>query len=348
LSRKFIVFLLILIVALDLSSCVPEPKRYEAEFLQLFDTKTTIIGYSRSKSDFSEMAQLIYDNLKSYHELYDIYNDYDGINNIKTINDNAGISPVKVDRKIIDLLLFSKEAYELTNGKVNVAFGAVLRIWHDYRTAGIENPEQAAVPPMEELTAAVAHTDINKMVIDEESSTVYLKDPEMSLDVGAIAKGYATEMVARLAEENGFTNGSISVGGNVRTIGEKGGKLGKWNVGVQNPDRESEQTNLVLLSISDMSLVTSGNYERFYTVDGVRYHHIIDPVTLMPASYFNAVTILTPNSGYADALSTAVFNMPYDEGLALIESLEDAEALWVMPDGEVRCSSGFQAYIKST
>jgi len=338
---------IILTVALFLTSCASEPKRFEAEFLQLFDTKTTIIGYTKSKEDFADKVRVIYDNLKAYHELYDIYNDYDGINNIKTINDNAGISPVKVDRKIIDLLLFAKEAYEMSNGKVNVAFGAVLKIWHDYREAGIENPDEASIPPMELLTAAAGHTDISKMIIDEEASTVYLEDPEMSLDVGAIAKGYATEMAARIAEEIGFTNASISVGGNVRTIGDKGGKLGKWNVGVQNPDRDSEPKNLVLLSISDLSLVTSGNYERYYMVDGMRYHHIIDPETLMPASYFTAVTVLTPDSGYADALSTAVFNMPFEESLAFVESLEDVEALWVMPDGELRFSSGFQSYIKN-
>jgi thiamine biosynthesis lipoprotein len=100
------------------------------------------------------------------------------------------------------------------------------------------------------------------------------------------------------------------------------------------------------LNLENLSLVSSGDYERYYTVDGVRYHHIIDPNTLMPARYFKAVSIVTENSGLADALSTAIFNMPYEKGLQLIEDLEGTEALWVMPDGTMKYSSGFEALIK--
>lgn len=343
--KKLTAIFLILILIFNLAACVNAKngkKRYEAEFLMLFDTVTRIIGYSDSEEEFSGQIDQIYDNLKQFHQLYDIYNDYEGINNIKTINDQAGIAPVKVDQRIIDLLLFTKEVYELTGGKVNVAFGSVLRIWHDHREAGIENPERAALPELDQLKAASGHTDIDGVVIDEANATVYLPDPEMRLDVGAIAKGYATEQVAVIAEKNGFTNGLISVGGNVRAIGIRGdGEL--WKVGVQNPyDPDEDITNVKL---SDVSLVTSGVYERYYTVDGKRYHHIIDPVTLYPAAYFLSVSILCPDSGLADALSTAVFNLPYEQGLALIESLPDTEALWVFPDKSVKSTPGFEDYI---
>lgn len=330
----------------NLSGCsFNKQKRYEAEFLLLFDTVTQIVGYANSKEDFSEYAQLIYDNLKEYHELYDIYNDYDGINNIKTINDNAGIKPVKVDKRIIDLLLFSKEAYELTDGKVNVAFGAVLEVWHDYREEGTEDPETAELPPMDVLKEKVKHTDINKVIINEADSTVYLEDKEMSLDVGAIAKGYATEMVTNIAVEHGYKNGMISVGGNVKTVGGKGDSKEDWKVGIQNPDLEADNKELYILNFKDDSLVTSGVYQRFYTVDGKQYHHIIDPETLMPSDYFTAVTILCKNSGMADALSTAVFNMPYEEGKEFVENLPDTEALWVFKDGSKKFSTGFEDYI---
>lgn len=339
---------MILISLVSLTACsttVSNKNRYDAQFLVLFNTVTKIVGYASTKEEFSEYSQMIYDELKVYHELYDIYNEYEGINNIKTINDNAGVKAVKVDQKIIDLITFGKEGYEITGGKLNIAMGSVLQVWHKYREEGLEDSLTARLPDMAELQEKNKHTDINKVIVDEENSTVYLEDPEMRLDVGAIAKGYATEQVGKYAYEHGFKNGMISVGGNIRTVGEKIGKEKTWNVGIQNPDLESDKQNLYVLDLSDKTLVSSGDYERYYTVDGVRYHHIINPQTLMPATYYTAVSILADNGGFADGLSTAIFNMPYEEGLALIESIPDTEALWVFKDGSMKYSSGFSDYI---
>ena len=336
-----------IMIIMNISACSnKEQTRYEAEFLELFDTATMIVGYANSKEEFTEYSQLIYDDLKEYHELYDIYNDYEGINNIKTINDNAGLKPVKVDKRIIDLINFSKEKYTITNGKTNIALGSVLKIWHDYRTEGIEDPEKATLPPIDKLESAAKHTDINNIVIDEANSTVFLNDTEMSLDVGAIAKGYATEQVSRNAKENGFISGIISVGGNVRGIGSKADSNEQWSVGIQNPDKESENNILKVVNLLDMSLVTSGNYERYYTVNGKRYNHIINEDTLFPSEYFASVSIICGNSGTADALSTAVFSMPFEKGLELINSLDNTEAMWVYTDGEIKYSENFEGFIK--
>lgn len=336
-----------LMLLLQVTACSSVKKtRYEAEFLVLFDTMTKIVAYMDSKEAFSRQSQFIYGRLKEYHELYDIYNNYEGINNMKTINDQAGKKPVKVDKKIIDLLKFSKQAYLKTNGKVNIALGAVLKIWHDYRTEGNENPEHAKLPPMDELKEAAKHTDINKMIIDEANSTVFLEDPKMSLDVGSVGKGYATEMVSQAAEQNGFTSGLISVGGNVRAIGTKGGTKKLWNVGVQNPNQEAQNSVLKIAYLKDMSLVTSGNYERYYIVNGKIYHHIVNPETLFPSDYFTAVTIVCKNSGMADALSTAVFNMTFEEGMKFIDNLPETGALWVLNDGQVKYSTHFEQLIQ--
>lgn len=346
-GKRIASLILVIIVLMNLTGCaVKEKTRYEAEFLVFFDTVTKIVAYSESKEEFTEYAQLIYDTLEEYHQLYNIYDDYEGINNIKTINDNAGIQPVKVDQKIIDLLLFSKEAYELSDGMLNVAFGSVLRIWHDYRERGIDDPDNARVPAMEELEEAAKYTDINKVIIDEEASTVFLEDPHMSLDVGAIAKGYATEQVSDITYEAGYTDGLISVGGNVRARGEKGENHEYWSVGIQNPDMDAEESSLFVLNLKNLSMVTSGDYQRYYTVNGEIYHHIIDPDTLMPAAYFSAVTIICEDSGMADVLSTAIYNVPYEQGLKLIESLEDTEAVWIFRNGEVVFSSNFEKLIK--
>ncbi len=344
--KRIIAIILLAVTLLSLTSCgTPEKKRYEAEFLELFDTVTQIVAYSESKEEFTRQSQLIYDTLKEYHQLYNIYNDYPGINNIKTINDNAGKAPVKVDRKIIDLLLFAKDWYQKTDGELNVALGAVLKIWHDHREEGSEDEENASLPDIEELREAKKHTDINKVIIDEANSTVYLEDPEMSLDVGGVGKGYATEQVCLEAQKNGFTSGLISVGGNVRAIGGKGTKEDFWNVGVQNPDKESEKKTLGIVYIKDMSLVSSGIYERYYTVNGKRYHHLIDPETLFPAENCAQVTILTKDSGVADAAAKAAFILPFDQALPYINALPDIEAMWVFQDGSIKYSDGFEAYL---
>ena len=342
--KKFFLLIIVCIITLNFSACSSDKKsRYEAEFLMLFDTVTQIVSYNSSKEEFSDYSQLIYDNLKEYHELYDIYNSYDGINNIKTINDNAGIAPVKVDKRIIDMLLFAKEEYKNSNGKVNVAFGSVLKVWHDYRTEGIDEFENAALPSMNEIKSAAEHTDINKIIIDKNASTVFLDDPQMSIDVGAIAKGYAVERVTEIAIENGFKSGLISVGGNVRAVGKKDGNK-FWNIGIQNPDKSSENKTLHKVNLSDMSLVTSGDYQRYYTVDGKNYHHIIDPVTLYPANYFTAVSIICKDSGKADSLSTALFNMSLEDGKKLINNLEDTEALWVLKNGNIEYSNNMKNF----
>ncbi len=345
--KRLMIFFILSIICTNLSACNKKTAiRYEAEFLTLFNTATKIVAYSDNKETFEKNAQFIYDNLKKYHELYDIYNNYEGLNNLKTINDQAGIMPVKVDKEIIELLNFCKEQYEHTDGKVNIAFGSVLRIWHEYRTEGIEDIQNAKLPSYEALAEATKHTDINKIVINEEESTVYLSDPKMSLDVGSIAKGFAVQKVIESAIQSGFTSGLISVGGNVYAIGNKGEGNKLWNVGIQNPFSEKEDLILEVVYVTNLAVVTSGDYERYYTVDGKNYHHIIDTKTLFPSEYFTAVTIICEDSGVADALSTAVFNMPFEEGLQYINALPNTEAMWLFKDGTTRYSDHFKDYLQ--
>lgn len=320
------------------------PEQYSETYLDVFDTVTQFIGYADSEEEFTEQAEVLKEELESYHQLYDIYSSYEGINNLYTINQNAGIAPVKVDQKIIDLLKFSINLYDQTNGQVNIAMGSVLSIWHDYRTVGINRPEDAALPSMTELEQAAEHTDIHNIIIDEEASTVYLADAEMSLDVGSIGKGYAVQMVAEYARELGYGNLVINAGGNVFAVGTREDES-DWVFGIQNPDLSSSETIMKTVSFSDKCLVTSGDYQRYYTVDGVEYCHIIDPDTLMPADYYKSVSIISNHSGLADALSTALFNMEYEEGLELINHIEGTEAIWIFEDGTIKYSDNFEDYL---
>lgn len=337
-----LILLLVLLCGCTAAPAKPDDtglNRYEATFLTLFDTVTTIVGYAETEEAFTDTAQAFHDELLEYHQLYDIYNEYEGINNIKTINDHGWEHPIKVDQRIIDLLLFSKELYTQTEGRVNIAMGSVLRLWHDARETGIADPSRAALPDQAALEQAAAHTDIDSIQIDVEESTIFLSDPEVKLDVGAIAKGYAVEQVCR----NTPSGLLISVGGNVCPTGPKPESGQPWVVGIQDP--EDPEQYLHTIYVEDVSVVTSGDYQRYFTVDGVPYHHIIDPDTNYPAGYWRSVTILCRDSGVADALSTALFTLPQEEGQALLDAFQ-AEAMWVRQDGTILYSPGFQAYIR--
>ena len=329
-----------------LPSCALQPQSYKAYSLDYFDTATTVTGYAKNQEEFDRISDEILTELGEYHRLYTIYHRFEGLENLCTVNElvEGQHRTVTVDRRIIDLLLYAKEMYTVTGGKVNIAMGSVLSIWHDYRELGMSDPASAELPPMEKLTEAAKHTDISCLIIDEESSTVTITDPAMRLDVGAIAKGYAVERVARSLEEKGITGYVINVGGNVRTVGAKGDGS-PWVAGIENPDTDAEEPYVAYLNLTGKSVVTSGSYQRYYLVNGKRFHHIIDSETLMPAEGFLSVSVVCKHSGQGDALSTALFCMPFEEGLALVESLPDAEAFWVLPDGTTRQSDGFAAYI---
>jgi len=335
---------LLLLFSLLLAGCTgtrePEKKQYTATFLTLFDTITSIVGRAESEQAHMEKAQAIHDELLVLHQLFDIYNDYEGLNNLKTVNDNAGVRPVVVDRPIIELLLDCKDYYELTGGRVNVAMGSVLVLWHEARNDSLEDMTNAYLPDPAALEAAAEHTDLSCVVIDEEASTVFITDPQVRLDVGAIAKGWSVQRIAQTAPEGLL----ISVGGNVCATGPKDENGTPWRVGVQNPDGGDDY--LHTLNITDQSVVTSGDYQRCFMVDGEFYHHIIDPDTLYPSQYWRSVTILCEDSGLGDALSTALFLLPYEQGLELAEKC-GAEALWVNEAGEMFYTPGFAAFIRT-
>lgn len=322
-----------------------QPERFSSHSFDYFDTVTTVVGYAESQEAFDAVSEQIMAELEDYHQLYTIYHRFDGLENLCTVNElvDGAHRTVTVDRRVIDMLLYAKEMHESTDGMVNIAMGSVLSIWHDYRSFGISDPENAELPPFDQLKAAAEHTDISCLVIDEENCTVTITDPKMTLDVGAIAKGYAVEQIARHLEEQGIEGYVLNVGGNVRTVGRRAdGK--KWTVGIEDPRGGDEY--LAQLELAGESLVTSGSYQRYYVVDGERYHHVIDPDTLMPARGYLAVSIVCRSSAMGDALSTALFCMELEAGMALIESLDGVEAAWTDESGKSHYSSGFSAYLK--
>ena len=184
---------MILVQMLAFAGCEEKAKatKFTNRYYDYFDTVTTVIGHAESQEEFDKVCEEIKTQLNEYHRLFTIYNRYLDLNNMVTINDvdDGKHNVVEVDKKIIDMLTFAKEMYDKTNGNVNIAMGSVLKIWHVYRNAGSDDPVHAELPPMEALEEAAKHTNIEDLVIDAENNTVFLADPNMTLDVGAIAKG---------------------------------------------------------------------------------------------------------------------------------------------------------------
>ncbi len=344
--------ILLAIVAslLLLSGCTPKEKeltQYTKRTLTAgFDTELVLIGYAYSEAEFDEYYELMRERYLYYNALFDHFKDYEGVNNIKTINDNAGIQPVVVDPVIIELLQFIFEYDDYNDQKFDMTLGAVLEIWHQYRDVGMmknQEGEPGVVPELSLLQEAKELTGSDLLVIDEENLTVFLTKEGASLDLGAVAKGWVTEQVALDLEEAGLTHGALNAGGNVRTINNK--PDGPWRIGVARPSTLNSSSVDTITLDGSISMVTSGDYQRYYTdADGNMLHHLIDPVTLMPANHFRSVTIVTPDSGVADLFSTIFFLHDYESGLELLDRYNADHpdspigVIWVI-DGDAQAPS---------
>ncbi len=353
--KKIISILLSLLCVCSLfsvfSACKPTKDENKKEYTTRsktvsyahFNTVSTLSSYGDiTDKEFDSYVKTVDEMLGYYHKLFDIYYEYAGVNNVMTVNKNAGKAPVTVDDELIAFLEYCKEMHTLTGGKTNVMFGSVLKIWHNVRELANETAgylDSGLLPTQTELTEAAKHTSIDFLVINKEEKTVYISDPEASIDVGAIAKGYAASKIAEKLKSLGADSMALNAGGNIVTIGLKPDG-DHWVTGITNPDKIVVNSLICKVKIGETSLVTSGDYERYFVSDNKAYHHIIDPETLMPANYFASVSIFTPNGGLADTLSTALFCMSYEKGLALIESIGGVEALWIYRDGTMKMTKG--------
>lgn len=342
---KSIIILCLFIISIFFSSCESSKyKKYTIIYTEYFDTVTTLTGYARSEKEFLLYANAVEAKLSELHKIFDIYNNYEGINNLKTINDNAGKYPIEVCEEILTLLELSFSAYESSSGAFDVALGNVLKIWHSYREEAMENDQNAKLPSVEELRAASIHCNINNIQINKNNGTVYLQEAGISIDAGAVAKGFAAQIAADSAREMGAESMLINMGGNVVAIGKPlDGKREAWGIGIRNPSPASGENDAIdIVRVCDKAVVTSGNYQRFYTVNGINYHHIIDPGTLMPASHYSSVTVICGDSAIADILSTSLFILSEDKGRELALSY-DADALWIYPDGKMSATDGYKS-----
>ena len=290
----------------------------------LLDTVVTLTLYGATEGDldaaFAEIRRL--------NDLLDAYSPFSDLGWLQAA---AGERPVAVSKETMELLTFAKDLYGRTGGYLDVTVGPLIDLW-DIRNGG-------HYPAEGELSRALGLLGMDDLVLDEAKGTAYLMRPGMRVDLGALAKGYIADKVKALLLDRGVESGVIDLGRNILLIGEKPGEA-PFSIGIQSPTDAGKL--LRVLSLRDRSLVTSGTYERYFERDGVRYHHVLDPFTGFPADRgLLAVTVLSSSSLWGDGLSTACLLLGVEGGRALIDSLPETEALFVLTDGTVQTTAGF-------
>ncbi|MGI6364348.1 MAG: FAD:protein FMN transferase [Bacillota bacterium] len=252
---------------------------------------------------------------------------------VARIDQAAGREPVKVSPETLEVLATALKYAPLTDGAFDITLAPVLRL---YNFA----PGQERRPTPQELEESLVLVDWRLLEVDQAERTAFLRKQGMKIDLGGVAKGYIIDAALELLASHDIRHGLVNAGGDIRLLGPKlDGSA--WRVGIKDP-RNPQVATFAIVEATGGAIVTSGDYERFFMEDGIRYHHIIDPATGLPASAARSVTVLAPTAELADLLSTAIFVLGPERGLALAESLPDVETIIWTREDEVRWSSGLK------
>lgn len=286
-----------------------------------------ITSVGSSEKVFGDAATKAFNEIKRIDDLMSRYKEG---SEVSLINKNAGIAPVKVGHELIEVLQEARSISELSDGAFDVTIGPLTNLW------GFDL-EKNVVPPKEKIEELKGLVNYRKLKIDEAASTVYLEETGMMIDVGGIAKGYSLAKAMKVFEDAGIKDVIINAGGNLNLRGVKKGK--PWRIGIQDPRDESKLIGTV--SITDISVATSGDYQRYFTQDGVRYHHLLDPKTGLPAKGLISATVIGRGKTSMDGLSSAVFILGADKGAALMKKV-GVEGIMLAEDGRITVTDGIK------
>lgn len=256
---------------------------------------------------------------------------------VDRINQQAGKEPVEVDPRTFHVIKESLYFSEVSRGKFDVTISPLLSLWK------FGTGEEGEPPSQEEIQEVLPLVDYKKIELDEENLTVYLPKEGMALDLGGIAKGFIVDEIAHFLEEEGVGHATVNAGGDIMTLGTRLDGT-PWRIGITHP-REREKI-IAIIPVSQEAIVTSGDYERFFTYEGERYHHILDPEKGYPAREVISVSVVAPDCMTADSLSTAVFVMGTQKGMDLLESLPQVEGLIVDNQEEIHVTHGLKDSIE--
>jgi thiamine biosynthesis lipoprotein len=253
------------------------------------------------------------------------------------MNQAAGMRPVRVDQDTIAVLESARDASVRTLGKFDITFGALADVWK------FDHDQDNRVPSTTEIAGRLPLVDYRRVIVDRSAGTAYIEQKGMRVHLGGIGKGYAVDRAVEMLRASGFSDFMVQFGGDLYVSGQPGD--GPWRLGINDP-RGVPNDSFATLEVRDATFSTSGDYERFFIANGVRYHHLLDPDTGQPARGNRSVTIVAASAMRADALSTGVFIMGAHQGMALIERLPDVEAVIVSADNEVLISSGLRGRLQ--
>ena len=266
---------------------------------------------------------------------------------LETLNASAGRGPQIVPKELTHLIARSLEFGNITDGAFDITFGSVGRLWN-FKT------DPPVVPTAQDLNSALQHVGWQSLKVDLKKSTVHLP-AGMRIGLGGVAKGYGVDRAMAVLLKHGIEHGLVNAGGDLKALGRDLKAKPSTRTNSQPPTPEQQTAPLweitikhprnrdrfiAKLPISNRSVVTSGDYERFFEVDGKRFHHILNPATGLPATGCMSATIVAPDAAMADALATAMCVMGVERGLALIEKIKRVDAILVSLDGKVHLSSG--------
>lgn len=336
-AAGILVFLSMVFMA---GGCSSEKEYSSQQFLMDTVIDITVSSGSQDKSRIA--VETAFDEIKRIADLTDrfplkgsrAYN----VSDVCRVNDKAGLEPVQVGDDVLTMLELSKQYSKITGGAFDVTVGPLMDLW------GFGS-EQQKVPGDTLLGQKLSLVGMDKVHLDREEKTVYLSKRGMSIDLGGIAKGYAAEKAAQVLKEQGIDRGVVNAGGNVVVLGSKN-RREPWRVGIQDPRNSNDLIGV--LSLSGQAAVTSGDYQRFFEKNGVRYHHLLDPATGQPAREAISVTVVCDSSTRADILSTAFFVMGREQALDLANRLEGVEVIFVGPDKRITVSSGLKELVEIT
>ena len=307
-------------------------KKYTTKF-QMMGTFIDLVVYH---SDGELLIKEAYHQLCQYAQRFTVNqpaaNQSDG--DVMRINRSAGIAPVPVDAELFHLLKIAKAVSQDKNNPFNIAIGPLVKLWR----IGFKD---ARVPSTTEITERLALVDPDQIVLNEPERTVFLREPGMEIDLGAIAKGYFADQVKQMLVNAGVESGFISLGGNVVTIGHSPSNANRaWNVGIQNPLAERGAI-IRAVPLNDASMVTSGINERFFAANGQRYHHLLEAQTGMPITTdIASLTIISKHSIDGEIWSTAGFLASAEDALCYLSQQAGIEAVVVSEKGNVQVTDG--------
>jgi thiamine biosynthesis lipoprotein len=344
-KRRIITCLLILLLAVGavVGGLLfgQQPREFSSDQF-LMDTLVSIKAYG---TDSEKLRQAVTAAYAEMHRISDLADRFPQpgtaaheASDVCRINAQAGIQPVRVHKEILEMLELARKYRVPSAGAFDATIGPAMDLWG----FGGNGPR---VPPPRKLAEALKLVDCNALEINEENQSVFLRKKGMKLDLGAVAKGYATEKALLVLKEHGIRQALIDAGGNIRVLG-KNSRNAPWRIGIKDPRKADAM--VAVLSLENSSAVTSGDYYRYFEAGGKRYHHILDPRTGYPATGTMSATAVTEDAGLADVLSTAFFVMKPEQALAMAEKMAGVDLFLVTADRRILHTSGLRGRIEVT